>query len=146
LSEKPRKRYLITDKSRFFSRSEFVQLLSSVAGVTEDLPAPAIWKPSRLWTGKQVFSSMLRAASGPVGVDMEVRNKGFSGPVDKFSCLDPSDNFVVVQNSELLCGRIDKKIIGTGSKENLVHVLLCRRGPKVVFCSVGFLCCPTQSL
>ncbi len=124
---------MLTNKGRFFERSEFVQLVSSLPKCAlPPLPVPAILKPRALWTGKQIFSVLLSVACGKVdGIDLETKNKSFPGLAFPLSCLDPDDNMVVVQRGELLCGRVDKKIVGTGSKENLVHLLLCRRGSKV---------------
>lgn len=129
---------MLTDKNQFFERSAFVQLLSCFPGASS-LPPPAIWKPVCLWTGKQLFSALLSSAAAPSAsahssavIDLETRNKSFAGVVGALACMDPLDNFVVVRQSELVCGRVDKKIVGTGSKENLVHLLLTRRGPKVL--------------
>lgn len=46
--------------------------------------------------------------------------------------MDPGDGYVVVSDSELMCGLIDKKIVGSGSKQNLIHILLREYGPAVV--------------
>jgi DNA-directed RNA polymerase III subunit RPC1 len=43
--------------------------------------------------------------------------------------LDAGD--VVIRNSELLCGTIDKTTIGSGSKNNVFHYLLRDYSPEV---------------
>lgn len=36
----------------------------------------------------------------------------------------PHDNFVHIRNSELLCGVMDKSLLGAGSKKNIFYVIL----------------------
>ena len=54
--------FLLTSKDRFYSRSDFGLLCTYMSDAAEqlDLPVPAILKPVELWTGKQVFSAMVR--------------------------------------------------------------------------------------
>jgi DNA-directed RNA polymerase III subunit RPC1 len=56
-----------------------------------DISPPAVIKPVALWTGKQVFNVLMHP------------NK--ESPV------------LVIRNSEVMCGRMDKNIIGAGRKE-----------------------------
>ena len=50
--------YLLTQKDQFFNHDTFCQLVSYFGDADEeiDIPAPAIFKPIPLWTGKQIFS------------------------------------------------------------------------------------------
>ena len=58
--------YLLTQKDVFFDRGKVCQIISQIISGAEDgldeidLPKPAILKPKPLWTGKQIFSLMLR--------------------------------------------------------------------------------------
>merc|ERR1719161_219649 len=54
--------FLLTQKNVFLSRDKFCQLCCALTDGLEkiDLPPPAILKPCELWTGKQVFTMMLR--------------------------------------------------------------------------------------
>lgn len=54
--------YLISHKDSFFDRATLVQLLSmmSDADIQFDIPPPTIFKPVMLWTGKQVFSLLIK--------------------------------------------------------------------------------------
>ena len=54
--------FLLTAKDRFYSRSDFAQLCSHMSDANQhvDLPVPTILKPMELWTGKQVFSVLVR--------------------------------------------------------------------------------------
>lgn len=58
--------FLLTSKDSWFTRSE-VGLLAAYMGDAVDrvdLPPPALLKPVELWTGKQVFSLLLRPHMG----------------------------------------------------------------------------------
>jgi len=54
--------FLVTSKDCFYSRSEFGLLCTYMGDAAEsyDLPVPTIVKPVELWTGKQIFSAMVR--------------------------------------------------------------------------------------
>lgn len=54
--------FLLTQKDRFFNRSQFMQLCGYFNDCNEviDTPPPAILKPVELWTGKQAIGVMLR--------------------------------------------------------------------------------------
>ena len=54
--------FLLTSKDVFYSRSAFCQLVGYLGDACEavDLPTPAILKPLELWTGKQLFSMLVR--------------------------------------------------------------------------------------
>ena len=54
--------YLLSHKSVFLTRDQFSRLVAYMSDANErvELPPPAIIKPIEMWTGKQVFSLMLR--------------------------------------------------------------------------------------
>jgi len=54
--------YLITQRDVFYNRDEFFALVTCFGLAEEqvDIPTPAILKPVPLWTGKQLFSVMIR--------------------------------------------------------------------------------------
>ena len=54
--------YLISRRDRFFDRRQFTQICSYLSDATMqiDIPPPTIWKPVRLWTGKQIFNVLMR--------------------------------------------------------------------------------------
>ena len=55
---------------------------------------------------------------------MEVKAKNFSKAykVNEFRCIN--DGFVVIKNSELLMGNIDKSLIGGSSKTGVTFALI----------------------
>lgn len=114
--------YLLTQRNRFFTRAQFCQLASYYSGAEEEIcvPRPAIIKPIELWTGKQVFSMLLRPNKDEqICVSLESKEKNYTK--DKYWCRQ--DGYVVMRNSELLCGNIAKKSIGDGSKVGLLYVV-----------------------
>jgi DNA-directed RNA polymerase III subunit RPC1 len=154
--------YLLSHKDRFLDRSEFCQICCCLGDglIDIDLPPPAIIKPQRMWTGKQVsacvargffwfflcltgavtlkvFGVLLRPSSrvpNPVSINLEVKNKNYKskdGDAEKL-WMTPNDAYVIFSDSELMCGLLDKKILGSGSKQNLIHLLLREYGPTVV--------------
>lgn len=36
----------------------------------------------------------------------------------------PSDGWLVVQNSEIMCGLVDKAVVGDGNKNSVFYVIL----------------------
>jgi DNA-directed RNA polymerase beta' subunit len=73
-----------------------------------------------LWTGKQVFSSILHTR-------INLRRTANGAP-DTDTADTPSDTRVVISKGYLLTGRIDKKSIGT-SEGSLVHTMYQDIGP-----------------
>jgi DNA-directed RNA polymerase III subunit RPC1 len=56
--------YLLTQKDAFFDRRTVCQIVAQILAGDEkteriDLPQPAILKPEQMWTGKQIFRSVL---------------------------------------------------------------------------------------
>lgn len=120
--------YLVTRKDAFFDRAEFCRLCSFFvdADAKIDIPPPAIVKPMELWTGKQLFYILLRPNKNvDVCLSMEVKGREYTGKGSYeplYMCR--KDGYVVFHQSELLCGIMDKKTLGGGSKENIFHVLM----------------------
>ena len=57
-----------------------------------------------------------------------LETKGKSYTKDKEFCVN--DSYVVIRNSELLAGSMDKSTMGSGSKANVFYVLLRDFGEK----------------
>ncbi|XP_005736480.1 DNA-directed RNA polymerase III subunit RPC1 isoform X2 [Pundamilia nyererei] len=119
--------YLLTLKDTFFDRSKACQIVASIlVGKDErvriSLPRPAIIKPMALWTGKQIFSLILKPSKEcPVNANLRTKGKQYCG---KGEDLCHNDSFVVIHNSELMCGSMDKSTLGSGSKNNIFYILL----------------------
>ncbi|XP_041117382.1 DNA-directed RNA polymerase III subunit RPC1 isoform X2 [Polyodon spathula] len=119
--------YLLTLKDTFFDRSKVCQIVASIlVGKDEKikvhLPPPAILKPITLWTGKQIFGLILKPSKTcPVKANLRTKGKQYCGSGED---LCRNDSFVVIQNSELVCGSMDKGTLGSGSKNNIFYILL----------------------
>ncbi|KAK4479526.1 hypothetical protein RD792_015042 [Penstemon davidsonii] len=118
--------YLITRKDTFYDRASFSLMCSYMGDAMDpiDLPTPAVLKPIELWTGKQLFSILLRPhAKMRVYVNLTTSEKNYDKPTDK-ETMCPKDGFVYIRNSELICGQLGKATLGNGNKDGLYSVLL----------------------
>ena len=121
--------FLLTHKDNYFTKHQIVQMASNFLADLNlgriDLPPPALIKPVTMWTGKQVYSMIMepskKSSKNPVLVNLACPGKTYS---KKGKDLCPNDGYVVIRNSELLAGRIDKSTIGSGSKNNIFYLML----------------------
>jgi DNA-directed RNA polymerase I subunit RPA1 len=138
----------MTCKDTFFERWEYQQLifaaLASLPGLEVirsdadiELLPPAIMKPRKLWTGKQVISTLLhnlrrgndRDYSGPEerilpGISVERKSKT---PEHGFGASQ-NEHLVLVRDGELLRGVLDKAAFGA-TEFSLVHAVYEAYGP-----------------
>ncbi|XP_038060034.1 DNA-directed RNA polymerase III subunit RPC1-like isoform X2 [Patiria miniata] len=119
--------YLLTQKDVFFDRAKACQLIASMLSQADEnlkvkLPAPAILKPRCLWTGKQIFGIIIKP-NDTCGIIMNLRAKA-KNYCGKGLDLCFNDSYVVVHNSQLMCGAMDKSVLGSGSKNNIFYILL----------------------
>ncbi|XP_013774384.1 DNA-directed RNA polymerase III subunit RPC1-like [Limulus polyphemus] len=118
--------YLLTQKDTFLDRTKACQLISYILAGKDintkiDLPPPAIQKPVVLWTGKQIFSLIIRPNKAcPVKACLRAKGKAYTSGEEM--CIN--DSFVLIRNSELLAGSLDKGTLGSGSKNNIFYILL----------------------
>ncbi|CAM6102061.1 unnamed protein product [Calypogeia fissa] len=118
--------FLITRKDTFYDRGAFTLLCSYMfdADMSIDLPTPSILKPIELWTGKQLFSVLVRpSAQVRVFVNLIVMEKNYNHKEGK-ETMDLNDGCVYFRNSELICGQLGKATLGNGNKDGLFTVLL----------------------
>lgn len=123
----------LTMKSSFFEKSEYHQLIySSLRTMIEKdgylkkirTVPPCIMKPRRLWSGKQIVSTIInlvaeRGEGDEFAEKLYMKSKGkinekFLGEAEK------EDWQVIVQDNELLTGILDKSSIGS-SMYGLIH-------------------------
>ena len=121
--------YLITQKDYFLDRTHFMRYCAFFNDAQEkvEIPPPTILKPKELWTGKQLFSVILKPNKNyNIIINLKTKSKSFSlidnKNIDPFKC--PKDGFVIIKNSQLLTGIIDKETIGNGSKKGLIFALI----------------------
>ncbi|PTD02889.1 hypothetical protein HYE67_010637 [Fusarium culmorum] len=124
--------YLLSGKDRFFDRKTFTYLcMHMMDGKTHlDLPPPAIIAPQSLWTGKQLFGMLMRPnKDSPVKVNLDAKCKTYKARPGQCPDMDPNDGWLVVRNSEVMCGRMDKSTVGDGKKDSIFYVILRDFGP-----------------
>ncbi|CAH1795117.1 unnamed protein product [Owenia fusiformis] len=138
--------YLLTQKDVFFDRARTSQLISSILAERDismriDLPPPAIIKPCKLWTGKQIFGLLLRPNKDCI-VKANLRTKGKNYSNGEDMCVN--DSYICIHNSELMCGAMDKSTLGGGSKNNIFYILLRDYGEEYAASAMGRLAkiCP----
>jgi len=127
----------LTCRNIFLTQGEFMQLVYiAVTGLpgTEVitpserivLPAPAVFKPKMLWTGKQVISALLKHLCRPPLPALNLDGKTRT-PATAFG-QEQEEHIIVFRNGELLCGVIDKASIGN-SALGIVHAVYELYGP-----------------
>ncbi|KAF8550261.1 beta and beta-prime subunits of DNA dependent RNA-polymerase [Imleria badia] len=130
--------YLMTKRDTFFDRRQFTQICCYLADadLQIDIPPPTIWKPVRLWTGKQIFNVLMRPnKKSQVFVNVESKCNRVDDPrpdcyaMKPLPDLSPNDGWLVVVNSEIMCGVMDKATVGSGKKKSIFGVILRDYGP-----------------
>lgn len=127
--------FLLSRRDRFFDRRQFTQICSyfADANMPIDIPPPTIWKPARLWTGKQIFNVLMRPSkSSRVLINVESKcNKEEKPQSDHYKRiralapdLSPNDGWLVIVNSEIMCGVMDKATVGSGKKKSIFGVMM----------------------
>lgn len=126
--------FLLSRKDRFYDRGQFTQICSYMAAAQQhiDLPPPTVLKPVQLWTGKQIFNVLMKPmrVSGP-RINLETKCNAYQAPkkedfggFNPLPDLSPNDGWLVISNSEVMCGVMDKATIGSGKKKSIFGVLL----------------------
>jgi DNA-directed RNA polymerase I subunit RPA1 len=119
---------LITNRDTFLRRDVFANLLYSAterimsgehhsSATRYVLPTPAIVKPHRMWTGKQLISAVLDTVrAGRPGISLESRSRL------KSSIVGVEEAQVLFRSGELLRGVLDKSAFGASSF-GIVHAV-----------------------
>ncbi|OAQ60650.2 DNA-directed RNA polymerase III largest subunit [Pochonia chlamydosporia 170] len=126
--------FLLSSKDRFFDRKTFMSICMDMLDgqILVDVPPPSIIVPRALWTGKQVFDILMRPnRQSPVMVNLDAKCKNFKASPGQRHCpdMDPYDGWLVVRNSQVMCGLMDKSTVGTGKKDSIFYVILRDYGP-----------------
>ncbi|KAF3035350.1 hypothetical protein E8E12_007302 [Didymella heteroderae] len=135
--------FLLSNKSNFYDRRTFCQIVNYMfngdgaydpdTGKTLpiEIPPPVIWKPQALWTGKQVFNLLMRPnKESRVLVNLEAANKMFKPKAGVPHDLSENDAYLVIRNSEVMCGCMDKATVGDGKKDSVFYVMMRDFGPQ----------------
>jgi DNA-directed RNA polymerase III subunit RPC1 len=133
--------FLLSSKNNFFDRRSFCQICNFMftgdgaydpdTGKTLpiEIPPPTVLKPQALWTGKQVFNVLMRPnKSSRVLVNLEAAAKQYKQGKDAPD-LNENDAYLVIRNSEVMCGVMDKATVGDGKKDSVFYVIMRDFGP-----------------
>ncbi|CAG9841200.1 unnamed protein product [Diabrotica balteata] len=119
--------YLLTKKDTFLDFAHATQLAATLLAGNDshmniDLPPPCIIKPVALWSGKQICSLIFRPNKKyPVKANLEAKGKAYTK--NREMCV--KDSYVLIRNSELIAGTLDKGHLGNGGKGgNIFYVIL----------------------
>lgn len=129
--------YLLSSKDRFFNRAQFSQIIGWMFDATTfkdpdtgeeqsyELPPPTIHRPMYLWTGKQVFNVLMRPSKNcKVKINLEGQLREYKPDPGMPPDLSKDDAYLVIRNSEIMCGHLDKSAIGDGKKFSVFFVML----------------------
>ncbi|ENN81759.1 hypothetical protein YQE_01852, partial [Dendroctonus ponderosae] len=135
--------YLLSKKDTFFDRSHAFQLAANLLAGSDthmdiDLPPPCIIKPKTLWSGKQIISLIFKPNKKcHILANMEAKGKSYTK--NKEMCV--KDSYVLIRNSQLLAGTLDKGHLGSGGKGgNIFYVILRDFGQEFAIKSMWRLC------
>jgi len=135
--------FLSSSKDNFFDRRTFTHIIGYMfnddsvddpetgAKLPIELPPPAVWKPEMLWTGKQIWNVLMRPNRKlNVLVNLEAKCKQFKAPLPGVAPdLNEDDAYLVIRNSEVMCGVMDKATVGDGKKDSVFYVMMRDFGP-----------------
>lgn len=118
---------LLSRRDTTLTREDFTQLLYAATeklmsrpgrhGSKYVIPEPAIYKPQRLWTGKQLVSSILFVVrDGRPGLNLEASTRTKSNIIGK------EESFILFRDGLLLQGVIDKSSLGA-AMYGIVHAI-----------------------
>ncbi|KAJ8919935.1 hypothetical protein NQ315_006464 [Exocentrus adspersus] len=134
--------YLLTKKDTFLDFEHAMELAATLLYGKDthmhiDLPPPCIIKPVPLWSGKQICSLIFRPNKKcPVKANLEAKGKAYTK--NREMCF--KDSYVLIRNSELLAGTLDKGHLGSGGKGgNIFYVILRDFGQEYAIKSMGRL-------
>ncbi|KAF1923452.1 beta and beta-prime subunits of DNA dependent RNA-polymerase [Didymella exigua CBS 183.55] len=108
----------LSNKDTFFTRDEYQQLMyaalrpedgHTTSGRLETVE-PAVYKPVPMWTGKQIFTTILKNIKPAEYQDLTLESR--SSTNGKLWGDASEEQTVVVKDGQLLCGIIDKSQIG----------------------------------
>lgn len=112
---------LFTKRDTFMEKDMVMNTLMWLHTFEGKIPIPAILKPRKLWTGKQLFSLIIP--------HVNLIRFTSTHPDAEVSDISPGDTKVLIEQGELLAGILCKKTLGT-SGGSLIHVIWLEHGPE----------------
>ena len=110
--------FRITNDGVYFTEKEMMEMMITIKTFDGNLPEPEINKGKyRRWTGRQLLSLILPP------LNLNTPNKSYENNPSKL-------NMVKIKDGNLLQGRLDKKIINSGTS-GLIHTIFNDYGEKI---------------
>jgi DNA-directed RNA polymerase II subunit RPB1 len=110
----------ITNDDVYLNREEMMNILIYIDRFDGVLPKPDKSKPYERWSGRQLISMAF-----PKTLDLEMKNNAYNDDLENDVL-----NHVIIKSGVLLQGRIDSKIMNSGTR-GLIHVVFNDYGSKV---------------
>ena len=101
----------ITNDGVYLNREEMMNILIYLNNFDGNLPKPEISEPYERWSGRQLISIAL-----PKGLNVNMKNNSHNDTEEDIL------NHVIIKDGELIQGRLDSKIMNTGSR-GLIHII-----------------------
>ena len=101
----------ITNDGVYLNRDEMMNILVYLDSFDGELPEPELKEPYKLWSGRQLVSFAL-----PKGLNISMKNDSHD------DTNEDRLNHVIISDGNLVQGRIDSKIMNSGSK-GLIHIV-----------------------
>ena len=101
----------LTNDDVYLNKDEMMNILIYLDDFDGIFPEPALSEPYTLWSGRQLVSMAL-----PKGLNISMKNNSHDDSEEDVL------NHVIIRNGELIQGRIDSKIMNSGSK-GLIHII-----------------------
>ena len=108
--------YILTMKNKYFTYEQVCQLVGFMYDCDNTIikiPIPCIIKPIKLWSGKQIFSMILYHPNYNSIINLSTKARNYKGSKLYNQCMCYNDGWVIIKSNELMCGNIDKNIIGS---------------------------------
>jgi len=113
---------LFTRRDTFLTKEMVMNIIMWIEDWKGTLPTPAILKPKKLWTGKQIISLFLPR------INMDRRAGGHDERRDTRP-ISYNDTKVFIENGELMAGILCKRSVGKVSG-GLIHTIYHEFGPE----------------
>ena len=99
----------LTNDGVYLFEKDMMNILMYIPTFSGILPKPDKKKPNR-WSGRQLFSVIL-----PTGFNINIRNNSYDDH-------EVPLNHVIIENGILIQGRIDKKVLSSGTR-GIIHII-----------------------
>jgi DNA-directed RNA polymerase II subunit RPB1 len=110
----------ITNDDVYLNREEMMNILIYLDSFDGNLPEPNMKQPYERWTGRQLVSIAI-----PKGLNINMKNNSYNEDIE-----DDKLNHVIIKDGILVQGRLDSKIMNTGSR-GLIHIIYNDYGVKI---------------